>query len=199
MELDAQWLFDSIAQVSFYALEKNERAIAAATRALTYGPPDNLNIEILVLAYANLGQFDDAIAVTETYTAFLNAEDQSYGTRNELAWGLFQEGNLEPAQALMAQWIAAGGPNTGEPDAVIAHSWDTIGHIRAARGDAEGALTAFVTSLEYDTEDTAEWRRETYRGAMEYLSIAVARVLTAWRNVPEWKRSAACRSKVTRS
>ncbi|MEX3016522.1 hypothetical protein [Gymnodinialimonas hymeniacidonis] len=172
--LEAQWFFSDMARIAFYSLEQDHRAIAAATRALSMGETNIDDVAVLVGANRYLGQWDAAIAVELDYADFLNAEDQDFGVRNNLAWALYLDGNIEAASGVAERWHASLDPSDTSPVSDVADTFDTLAHIRAARGEPEGALEAFEQALAREADEYTDLRRDTYRSGMEALGIEVA-------------------------
>ncbi len=172
--LDEKWLFSNLGRLSYYDLEEDWRAIAAATRALTYEDPNPSDVYVLVAANLYLDEIEAARDAEALYSDLLDTTDGTEGARNFLGWRLFLEGEIETAGDVMARWEATLNADDPTPNGEIASAWDTVAHIRAALGDADGAVSAFEASLAREPEDTIAERHETYRTEMEALGIDVA-------------------------
>lgn len=173
MGLEEGWFYEDLASLAYYALERDEIALDAATRALATGAPEIESVHILIRSSLYLGRYEAALAAEQTYSDLLDAEDLDYSVRNNIAWTLFIEGDLETAGAVIDRWHATYDASDTTPNEAIANTLDTLAHINAARGDAEGAMAAFTAAVARESEQFDDLRRETYRNGMEALGITV--------------------------
>ncbi|WP_224813829.1 lipopolysaccharide assembly protein LapB [Hasllibacter sp. MH4015] len=171
--LSEEWFYSDVARLAFYSLEQDDRAVEAATQALAFDDPHIDDVYVLVQANIYLEQFDAARAAEQEYSAVIDQWDHLYNIRNDLAWHLYLRGELEAASDIIDRWYAMFDPQDTSPNDNVAGSLDTLAHIRAAAGDAEGALEAFAGALARDTEEYAQLRRDTYRREMEALGLTV--------------------------
>ena len=171
-EVDSRWLFSSMAYLSLYAFRDYQDAARYASQALNEGDPHITDVHLLITAQGALGQFEDALAAEQLYGAVLDMEDDIEAARNDLAWWLYLNADYERASGVIERWVAAHGTSELRHER-IGGTWDTVAHIRAAQGDATGAVEAFEFALARDTDELAAERRDVYRSGLEDLGIAV--------------------------
>jgi tetratricopeptide (TPR) repeat protein len=148
-------------------LEEEARyALAAhAYREILARHPDS------VLAWTNLGNSEMRLgrraAAEEAFRKALALRPESADTLNNLAWLLYEERRLEEAEVLARKAVEATAPDR----------WtrlDTLARVLAARGDCEGAASAFRAALDEVPEARREDRAAIESAAREACGTAVS-------------------------
>lgn len=162
---DAAWIA-SLRSWALFSLGRHDEAEAFAREALDATPGDVAALRTLVRAVVETSGAAAALAEWEARGGAVSTADaDAFGIRNNLAWTLYLAGDLEAAGAMIDAW-AADHPVLAAADPNVV---DTLAHVRAARGDAEGAARAFAEVARLGGE---EWR-QLYRDRLSALGIEV--------------------------
>ncbi|GAB5448774.1 tetratricopeptide repeat protein [Gymnodinialimonas sp.] len=167
---DDAYVYLSMALTHFYLGQMDEvesDARAALDRDPTYLYP----LDPLVNAYLAEGRYEDVTAVLAEFAPALDASDNDVEVRNNMAWRMFVNGEVDMAIPIMEAWLAWAEPRMDDQPYPFGNSFDTIAHLRAATGDTEGAAEAFRLAFEH--YESPEAARANYRPTLAALGYEV--------------------------
>lgn len=163
-------VYYSMALSHFYLgqmAEAERTARAALEREPTYLDP----LEPLVRAQLAEGRYTDVADTLTEFAPALDASNHDIEVRNNAAWLMFVNGELDLAVPLMDAWLAWAEPRMDDQPYPFGNSFDTIAHLRAATGDTDGAAEAFRLAFEH--YESPEAARENYRTTLTALGYEV--------------------------
>lgn len=140
---------DDWTQVNLAKVRLNSSEFAgveAAARAAFEANPNNLEaLSIWMTSLTQQGRpVDEVLPLYEDNLADIRAAQNDYQIPNAAAWPLYVAGRHDEALEILLRWQE----DQPRPPYLATDSFDTLGHVHAALGNAQDATAAFVAALE---------------------------------------------------
>lgn len=149
------FVLDDVA-LAYLALGRPEDAAAAAGAALAMDPTlEDAHFD-LISALMAAGKYQEAIAAFDVFKVAC-LEDRN-GVANNLAWELYLAGHYAEALQIAEEWLAANPTPINSPNHIAnpegyAKVLDTAAHSRAALGQADEAVAAFLSAADMSPDE----------------------------------------------